>query len=390
MSEKSLKQMLLNACEQERGLAVELAKIAGYSSGSSFMKVLKDEKKEFAKFYGLLKVVRHQFPSKEKELMTDYAHTLDPNKQTARNMLEYLEVSKLNKEKEILSKKLSECDNTISNEWAGIYLIDSEYLKGNISFLDAIKRFEGYKTKSPETRSVLNIFKCYCYSDHHMYDMVHCILLEMENDLKLIKDEYIREVLWDKYYLLLAEHNIRKKNLRHGRELCFEIINNMEEPVYKGWACLHIANSYIITDYNTSSNFLKMGLNYTVGLSSLLEKNLKRSYNFLDNLWNKTPEFLDINSEESSDVHEVVFYYINHKQYNKALEILDKEDLSCIDDNGKAFHYYLKGLITNNIDDFCNSIRYFRKSGDVYFRKLPLLELEKMDVNQSLIMALAE
>ena len=53
------------------------------------------EKREFGNFYGLVKLVQELFPKEEKQLMSEYASIVDPNKKTARCLLEYCEVNGL-------------------------------------------------------------------------------------------------------------------------------------------------------------------------------------------------------------------------------------------------------------------------------------------------------
>src|SRR4051812_15136354 len=85
-----LKQMILEDCENNRGLSQILAPIAGYSSGSGLMKMLrKDENGDCEKVDGLLKIAKHRYPEKYDDLVLRFAKTLNPNRITARLLLEY-------------------------------------------------------------------------------------------------------------------------------------------------------------------------------------------------------------------------------------------------------------------------------------------------------------
>ncbi|MNG37225.1 hypothetical protein D3C84_1245090 [compost metagenome] len=71
------------------------------------------------------------------------------------------------------------------------------------------------------------------------------------------------------------------------------------------------------------------------------------------------------------------------------MDVLNKDDMNAITHNQRGFHFYLKGLVTNSISDFCESIKAFKKSGDHFYRELPLIELKKLNIDISIIEALA-
>jgi hypothetical protein len=390
MSKRSLKQMLLNACEQERGLAVELAEIAGYSSGSSFMKVLKDEKKEFAKFYGLLKVVRHQFPNKEKELMTDYALTLDPNKQTARVMLEYFNINNMMEERKLMINSLLSSKNSISKEWASVHEIDYCYLNKEIDFNEAIKRLSSLTLKCDEMKIVAEIFKSYCYLDEHEYNMIKRSMDTISNNFDSIKDDFIKEILFCRYSILLVGYFVRTQKKMKVRDICWSLIDQVDDEYFKCFAYLHLGNSYILEDYQKSYNFLMNGYSIAKDKFERVSFALRNSINFVSNLWKKDTVLLNLHSKEVSDIHEVSFYYIQHGQNEMARRTLNQLDFKELTVNQKAFHCYYRGLLDKSMKKFSESVIYFKKSNDFFFRQLPILELSKMNIPECVVEALAE
>jgi hypothetical protein len=89
----TFKAMILNELDNgAKGLtADELAVTSGtYSSGSNFRKVLRDEKKEFEQFQGLVKIVTRIWDNESVVAMVKYSEEVDPKKKSARNFLEYL------------------------------------------------------------------------------------------------------------------------------------------------------------------------------------------------------------------------------------------------------------------------------------------------------------
>ncbi|MGD7047022.1 hypothetical protein FZC83_02120 [Rossellomorea marisflavi] len=389
MGRLSLQKMILNKFEEDTGLATKMAKIAGYSSPGALTKILKDEKKEFAKFYGLVKIVRCMFFEEEKSLMAEYSTTLDPNKQTARYMLEYLNTSNLHDEKKKLINRMLESSNALSKEYANIYEIDHNSLMKLEDFNGTLSKYLSLNNKTIEGKVITEILKCYTFLDEHEYTMIKRSLDTVSKLVHEIKDDYLREILLCRYSLLLVGYHVRNDEKMKVRDICWSLINQVEDNYFKSWAYLHIGNSYIIEDYDKSYKYLTDGLKLNSDNNNAV-MNLKRSVNFVSNLWGKESLLLDLNSENPSDKHEIAFYYIQHGQKQMALNTLDSLEFDKLTVNQKAFHMYYRGLLNYDLDSFAESVAYFRESGDFFFRKLPLLEISKMEVPSSIIRALAK
>jgi hypothetical protein len=386
---KTLKQMILNECELQRGLAEILAKKAGYSSGSALKKILKDEKKEFEKFSALLDIVKTLFPDRKTELMAEYALTLDVKKQTARYMLEYCALNRLNDTKEYLIEQMVNCNNATSKDWAEIYETDSKYLSGQYNLDKAISSFSSMNPKQSETKVATQIYKAYCYLDEQLTDMVYSALVGVSVDIQEIKDDYIRDIFMGKYLHLLIAYYVDKGDLINARKHCLELIEKVNLPQFLTVAYLNLGNSYIVDNFSESLNYLTKGLNLSEDRFVETNKAFRRSLNFLHNVWGKNSEYLDLHSKEISDQHEVAFYYVNNKQNSKALNILDGLDQSQMSDKQKGFHFYIRGKLTNDMDMFYDSVYYFKEAKEFYFRRLPLLELQKLGASEREIRALS-
>lgn len=385
----TLKQMIINVIEQSpRGYAEELAKIAGYANGSGLKKVLKDEKKEFEKVNGLFKIVQTHFPQDEIKLISDFALTLDFNKHTARCMLEFAEMNRLVDIRQTLVANMLESTNLMSKQWATIHEIDMSLTNKEITYLEALSLLENVSSKSPELTAIKAIYKAYCYLEVQLFDSVRELLTGIEALASEMKDDYMKEVILSKYYLLMTESSARKGNIDLARSYATKLTKEITIPLYVAWGNLHLGNSYLLEDYNKANHHLIKG-KMTANNNSNLLTNIKRSLNFLDNVWKKEPRELDINSQHPADVHEIAFYYINHNQLTMAKKTLDSENVDNLTSNQKGFHFYLRGLMSNNMVDHCESIKYFKESGDIHFRQLPLIELKKLNVQECIIQALA-
>jgi tetratricopeptide (TPR) repeat protein len=386
----TLKQMILNELDKgERGYSEQLATIAGYSSGSALRKVLHDEKKEFEKFAALVRVVEELFPNDVKSLLSEYALTLDPNKQTSRFMLEYAELNGLKELRQELINRMIECGNAQSREWATVHEIDIKYLNGQINFIEAVAQFAGVGAKTKEMMAYSQVLRAYAYLDQQIYDIAEQMVLPLENIVKEIKEEFISDAFLGRIYLILGECYNRKGSKEKARQVCNTLVNTVKCKRFVAWGLLQLGNSYMLESYDKSNQYLKKGYLLSFSIDERTNINLKRSLNFLDNLWKKQPRYLDLNSNHPADSHEIAFYYINHKQYTKAMEVLNKDDMDTITSNQTAFHYYLKGLITNSVSDYSKSVKAFMLSKDFFYRELPLMELKKLGVDSDLIEALA-
>jgi tetratricopeptide (TPR) repeat protein len=390
MGRLTLKQMIINKCEEVRGLAGILAEIGDYSSGSALLKILKDEKKEFAKFYGLIKIVRHLFPDQEKELMEQYALTLDPNKQTARTMLEYLEVGKSHEIKRELISKMLDCKNHESQEFAQVYSIDDQYLSGSISYLEAINLYDKITIKkSQEMKVGIVLFKSYCYMDRQMHNMCYDLTLTLDELIDKLPECYIQETYYSRLTMFRVAYLVKSNQHDKARDYCNELINRINDSYFKSWAMMHLGNSYIVSDYRKAKFYLTSGYKLSKGKYNLAEENIKRSLNFVNTLWGEEAEHLNLKSTHPSDIHEVAFYQIKKNQFTEATKTLNKLNKEKMTDSQLAFHHYYRGLIDGKIESYTTSIEYFKKANDSYFRNLPILELQNLGINASILKALA-
>lgn len=382
--------MILNCIEdKQRGYSEQLATIGGYSSGSALRKVLLDDKKEFEKFAGLIRIVEELFPEDAKSIMSEYALTLDPNKQSARFMLEYAELNGLKELRQELINRMIECSNAQSREWAEVHQIDISYLNGEFDFLKSVGKFASIGTKTKEMMIYSQILRAYCNLDQQFYDMAEQIVLPLEMMIQEIKEEYILDSFTGRILLILGECYNRKGAKEKARQICNKMINNVKCKKFVAWGLLQLGNSWMLESFDKSNQYLMKGYMLSFEFDEKINTNIKRSLNFLDNLWKKQPRNLDLNSNHPSDLHEIAFYYINHKQFTKAMDVLNKDDLNVITNNQRGFHFYLKGLITNKISDYAESVKAFMKSKDYLFRELPLIQLEKLGVDKGILEVMA-
>jgi hypothetical protein len=383
--------MLLNEIDnKDRDFVEELVKLSGYAELGGLKKVLKKEEKEFEnKFDGLVKMVEFAFSDRAIELMKDYALTLDVKKQNARHMLEYCEVNRLDDLKTKMIDKMINCGNPCSKEWAEIYQIEQLFSNGEIDLNEAVKRYSSVNPKHPETKIGLEIYKSYCYLQKQEYGMIYHSVITINDYFDQIKEPYILNHYQGRVNLLLIEQYIRKGNLELARDLCEQLLNNKLD-LYKSWAYLHLGNSWIVESFEKSMDYYMKGYELSYMKYEKVNLNLKRSINFLCNTWKEEPKFLNIQSTDNSDIHEIAFYYINKNQKTEAEKTLNRLNVVEMTCNQRGFHYLLRGMLSGNVDDFSESVMNFMDSGDYYFRKLPLLELKKLNCPDGILRALSK
>ena len=382
---KTIKQRILNECSSKIGLSAKLAELGGYSSVGNLNKFLKTDRKP-DNFSGYVQIVSYLFPDKAVNLLKEESLTVDPKVTLAKNMLVFLEMNKEYGYLRLLINRMLDCGKKSSQQWATIFETDLDYLQGKIDFQEAMDTFCSIKSDDSEMEVYVCFMKAYLYLDKQYYEAAYSLTINMDNLIKDVKEQFIRDTFTARLMLIQTEYNVRKGDVLPARRIALEMFNCIEDSSYKAWAALHLGNSYITESFDKADNYFNLGLALP-NINNRVESNLKKSKTFNQNLWSKQPDNLVFDSQLVCDKHEIAHRYIRLNEMDKAMDILTSlENLTV---NESAFNYYLRGLITNSMDDFCKSIKFFRQSGDMYFKTLSLIELSKLEINECLIDALA-
>jgi hypothetical protein len=173
----TLKELILNEIDNApRGYSEELAKVANFSNGSNLKKVLRDEKKEFDNFAGLVSLVNHIWGEDSLALMVGYSKQVDPNKKTARNLLEYLSQNRKFDDLIELLDKMDNCKNRESQEYAKLYRMLYKYEKASKEEMSMLLAEIGEINVSvTELKVFKKMLKNYCYSQMNSYHIVKII-----------------------------------------------------------------------------------------------------------------------------------------------------------------------------------------------------------------------
>ena len=199
-----LKSILVKETANESKLEQKLADIAGCSIPT--LNTFKNtEKKEMKDFLGLIKIVRYLRPKEEFDLMVDYSEQVNPNFQTARYMLEYLDTNGLYQAKDNLIDRMIDTNNAESKAWAKLYKLDTQVVRRLTSPFDAIHQFSNFGGKL-ENKIVAQIFSAYVYLDQKLYEQVLKVVEGTIESLKQVNDNFIENMYMTRLLLLKRKH----------------------------------------------------------------------------------------------------------------------------------------------------------------------------------------
>jgi tetratricopeptide (TPR) repeat protein len=337
-------------------------------------------------FCSLLTMVQELFPNREFEIMNEYIRSLDPNKKTARICLEYTQVNKQLKEThDYLLEALSNCSNKESNEMAKVYQIDNDVANGKIKPLEGITIFQSIKLKYPEAIAFATIGRYYIYHDLSLIDSMSLLEPIIEINIANVEGAFLKNSYEMRLNAITSAVNLHKNNINHVRSRTDKIEECMNE-YYKASKYITLGNSYTFESYDKAMEYFNKSLDIAVKndyINRIIQA--KRSINFIQNYWGHFPQYLDENSSETSDLHELSAYYVNIRDEKKALEILNKINIDEMTDLSKGFHFYYRGIATKSKEMFFKSLKHFNISGEQFYKNLPIIELKKMGIEDYIL-----
>jgi hypothetical protein len=382
-----LKQMIKNELEKDKGLAAKLAQVAGLANPSPLYKFLNESQREMNDFKGLLEIVRYLFMDREKEIMHDYILTLDPNGKCARVSLEYAICNRMHDLAYKLIAKLSECKNTESREWANLYFIDRQAEEGKITLSESVDAVNGLKLKSVESQAIGKMIRMYAYHGNRMIDMMFEMVTGLEEQIKKLNDDYLRFSYLCRLGILMLSVNLHLDNVEEARRYGKVVLDNTTQESLRYLAYLQLGNTYSFDSAEKALDYLNQARLICKELKNNEHKmkQVERSISFVQNYWGLKPEYLKHDSVEIAELHEIAFFHIRNGEYEKSIKILD--GITDMSDHQKGFHFFYRGIISKDKENFYQSVMHFKLSGEKFYRKISLIELEKLGENKIALMA---
>ncbi|MBD1379138.1 AimR family lysis-lysogeny pheromone receptor [Metabacillus arenae] len=373
-----LKQMLKNKFDENRGLLKEVSIEAGLSSSSALTKFLDKPEKELEDFSVLVFIVKRLFPDREYQLITEYSLTLDPKKQCSRQALEYADVNNLNDLTDELIIKLAKSKNSTSNEWAAVYKLHRQMTKGEISVLQANDSLSDISIKSAEMKIFSKVMFLYQYLNKREFkrheETINYIDTELINNFSssFIKNSFNCRILIMKGNARLFENDVIET--RDCIEKCLKITNTVR---FIALGYMNLGNTYMFENYDKARSYFLKGVD-ACEYNPIYKPLLERSLSFLANYWSKENSYLVEESEDIDDIQEIIFHKISIGQSEEALEMLNSLNKHELTDYDLAYDNYFRGLISKEKSYLYESIKYFKLTGDKFYRNAPLIELKKL------------
>lgn len=327
-------------------------------------------------FEAVLRIVQHLFPEQEKELMAEYIMT--QKSKNARYALEYCVMNHLSEQFDYLLKELSVSSNPIDKEWAGMYeLIRKRRLSAYVPS-ELLKEVEVFKPKSNEMLILKEIFKGYIFVDLNDFHSLIIYTSLVEKEIEKIRSKFIHVSFKVRLGLLMNYILLLKSDIKKSRSYSRFVIEQDFYEVQKALAYHHLGHTYLFEDKEKATNHLKVALELSeeIGQGEYTET-FKFTYEFVNSFWKNEREFsLELKSFKHK--FNFAYYLIQRGDIDTGQKILDQIELASLPDWEKGFYFYYKGLIHNDMDLFHYSVRWFKKTGDLFHIKLPILELKRL------------
>ncbi|MGG1013445.1 AimR family lysis-lysogeny pheromone receptor [Bacillus spizizenii] len=369
--------------ENDNSLMNKWATVAGLKNPNPLYDFLNHDGKTFNEFSSIVNIVKSQYPDREYELMKDYCLNLDVKTKAARSALEYADANMFFEIEDALIDSMISCSNMKSKEYGKVYKIHRELSKGEIDVFEASANIGKQRIKTAEMNIFSKMLLMYdCLNKGNFAPMM--LLFQQINLSEIKENRYLKNSFETRINVLLSNIYLNENNLELCREYAQKAISSTDTQRFLVFSYLTIGTSYIFSDFNLSKQNYLIGLKFAKGNPGF-EEFFKRNLSFLNNFWNKENEWINYDSDAVTDMQEVIFELINHKELSKALQLLNKLEERDQNENELGFHYYLKGLITNEKEAFFKSVEYFKASQDKLSIKMPLIQLEKMGENPRLL-----
>jgi hypothetical protein len=378
MTKLTFKKMMLNEIENRpRGFLTEVAKFAGYPKGGNLTRTLENEKTEFDDFNRLIKTVQYIFPKEEVEIMVMYSKDVDPNKKTARVFLEYLSMHRKWEDFMELVGKMESCSNNDSKEYAKIYRRLYEYeLATKEEIKDLLREIYSTNVNVYELQVFKKMLLNYCYSQLNSFGMVKELSTEIESDVELIDNDFIKEMYMVRSCQIMSYNNLRVfNNPVKAIECADTIINsNTSTTSFKAHAYFIKGYSYLFTSHEKAIENLNKSLhlyqeqNRTNDVEIMNEK-----IEFVNVYWDKVAD------GKCENVKNQLLFDI--KQGKNVTDDLTSHK----DKNYEAYFNYLEGLNTNSNKKLMLSLIKYKNNNDLFLANLAKIELLKNGEDEEIL-----
>ncbi|KON87398.1 hypothetical protein AF332_11555 [Sporosarcina globispora] len=375
----TIKQFILNEIEiNPRGYAKTLSNIAGYGDNSgNFTRILKESKKEFDKFQGLLDLVSYVFKDDEIAAMIRYSKEIDPNKKTARQMLEYLAI---NREFEAFNELLAlmeNCSNKESREWAKVYKLQYEYQLSSTpeQYNDLVKKVSETVVTVPELKVYKNLLLNYCYNQKQDYVMTFSLEKETRQMISDLEEDYIYRMYQLRLNEIMSYNYLRvMNNPELAREYAMNALNEEDSsPAFKAYAYFIKGYSYMFISLEKSEKYLQLSKSLYIQLNRKKDvEDIEKKIEFIKVYWGN---FTGENCAHT--VNEIL------RKIKNGIDV--SSDLTGVTEIDPELKLFLEGLNSNSTKKLMLSLIKYTKKNDYFLANLSKIELLKRGEDQDII-----
>jgi predicted XRE-type DNA-binding protein len=340
-------------------------------------------------FDSVLNIVKHKFPDREKQIMRDYI-VLQEN-QNARLSLEYCMINKMPEIADQIIYKLKNSEYPVNKEWAKIYEIERMRNKKEITPLEVNERVHIVEAKSEEMKVMSKLLQIYANYDLANYPYLQGLVVGLEQRIDAIKSSSMKSSFKLRLGQILSYMSLYNNEVDACRYYANMVIENTDSPYFRATGYHIMGRSFLYDSYEEGLKSFKQALYYYKQIEQeKLQEAILRNIKFLDSFWNKVSEYV-IDFDNNHYINDLAYYEVKAGNKDKAIQINGKVDLEQLNNWEKGFYYYYKAVIyDDNVDLYYDSVRYFRKSGDKFYIKLPLIELKRLGERDSILKAFLE
>jgi hypothetical protein len=318
-------------------------------------------------------------------LIFDYSRDIDGK--NARLALDYVQRLKLDDAAEYLIAKLQATKAPVDIEWAETYELIRKIKKNEICRKDFSKEAHvlSYKCKTHEMKCLIRITEVYNYYVLRKFECLSEISAGLEEAINEISNDYLRESFGIRYKVLMSWLAIYNDDIDTARKHANYLVHNDSGQNRIANALHTLGTTYIFDNADLALKHLGQAVElfrdeYQKGMAI-------KSYNFVCNLYEMEPKY-NVSVDEVADREREVFRQIRSGDTEAAIQTLESVETTGMSDYDLAFHYYYLGLAKQCEQSFVTSVYHFKKTGDKFYRKLALCELQRLGYGEILLKTL--
>lgn len=339
-------------------------------------------------FDSILSIVKHKFPDREEQLMTDYIRSQD--NQNARISLEYCMINQLPEIADELIEKLKKSDYYTNKEWARLYEIERMRNRKEISPQEVNEMVHKVEAKSEEMKILAKLLELYANYDLANYPYLQVLIIGLEQRIEDISSRSMKSSFKLRLGQALSYISLYNNDVETCRFYAHMVIENTDSPYFRATAYHIMGRSFLFESYEEGLQNFKKALDYyEQSHRKKYQEYVLHNIKFLDSFWNRASGYkIDFDTNFLKDF---AYYEVKGGNKEKAKQLIGEVDFESLSSWSKGFYSYYKALVNDdNVDVFYDSVRYFYKSGDKFYIKLPLNELKRLGERESILRVFLE